>query len=282
MMPSLVIYANSQGEELLNTARYVPCFAGLLDFKWIPLHRVSAQDWDTRYGRGFMSNVVTVWEQVETGDASPDRQTLHARIPAGCRIVKFPALSATCLWPFGSSDPRAAADPDRYPWPDSIAATLATEQLPDDELFEKYLCLTTQKMPDLQRRLRLDIARWKASDEIADVALADWVENTFRNTNLFHTSGHITATAVSHLMKQLIARTSLFSPILARAAVEQVDVLLRHHTGQDIESVPIHPLVAERLDLRFYRSDATYRWHANAWTFRQYMIRYIRWADYLR
>jgi hypothetical protein len=46
--------------------------------------------------------------------------------------------------------------------------------------------------------------------------------------------------------------------------------------------VPIHPLVAERLGLQFYDPDATYRWHAHEWTFRQYILHYIRWADYLR
>ena len=159
---------------------------------------------------------------------------------------------------------------------------LSGEDLPDDELFEKYLRTTTEKMPDLNRRLRLDIARWQASDALADVQLADWVEKTFRKVNLFHTSGHIAAPAVTFLMKRLLERTKILSGPLARAAAEEVDVLQRHHMGQDFESVPIHPLVAEQLDLRFFNPNATHRWHAHDWTFRQYILHYIHWTDYLR
>lgn len=279
---SVLIYANCQGEELQKTGHFMQCMAGRLNFKWIPYHLVTDRDWSRKYGRDFMADVVTVWEQVETGGMSANRAAFHERVPKHIPIVTFPPFSAACLWPFAGNDPRIAADPERYPWPDSIAAVLAIEPLPDDELFAKYMRVTTERMPDLDRRLRLDVARWKASDAIADVRLADWVETTFRSVNLFHTSGHITAPAVSFLMKQLLSRTGILPPALARAAMAEVDGLLHRHTGQDFECVPIHPLVAERLKLRFYDPDATYRWHMHEWTFRQYILHYIRWSDYLR
>jgi hypothetical protein len=282
MSHSVLIYANRQGEELQKTGHFMQCMAGRLNFKWIPSHLVTERDWLDKYRRDFMADVVTVWEQVETGGLSSNRAMLHERIPKNTPIVRFPPFSATCLWPFAGNDPRIAADPDRYPWPDSIAAILAAETLSDDELFEAYLRLSSERMPDLDRRLRLDIAHWKAADAIADIPLADWVEQTFRVTNLFYTTGHVTATAVAYLMKQLLGRTGILTPALARAAIDEVDVLLRRHAGQNFESVPIHPLVAERLDLRFYDPDATYRWHAHRWTLRQYILHYIRWADYLR
>jgi hypothetical protein len=281
MSYSVLIYANCQGEELQKTGQYMQCMAGRLNFKWIPLHLVSERDWARKYGRDFMADVVTVWEQVETGGMSSNRATLHERIPKNVPIVTFPPFTATCLWPFAGNDPRIARDPDCYPWADSVGAVLSTEDLPDDELFEKYLRVTTERMPDLDRCLRLDIARWKAADAIADIQLAEWVEKTFQSLSLFHTSGHITAPATSLLMKQLLTRTGILTPALARAAIGEVDILLRNHTGQDFECVPIHPLVAERMKLRFYDPDATYRWHAHAWTFRQYILHYIRWADYL-
>lgn len=281
MSHSILIYANCQGEELQKTGQFMQCMAGRLEFKWIPFHLTTDRDWTRKYGRDFMADVVTVWEQVETGGKSSNRIALHERIPSNIPIVTFPPLSATCLWPFAGNDPRIAADPDRYPWPDSIAAILATENLPDDALFERYLQRTAERMPDLDRRLRLDIARWKASDAISDVQIADWVEKTFRVTNLFYTSGHISAPAVSVLMKALLNKTSVLTPALTRAALAEVDILLRYHLGQDFESVPIHPTVAERLNLRFYNPNAKYRWHGHEWTFRQYILHYIRWADYL-
>lgn len=287
MIPSVLIYANCQGEELLNIGRYLRSMTGRLNFKWIPLHLVTAHDWAGKYGSDFMADVVTVWEQVETGGETHDRATLHERIPRGCPVVRFPPFSATCLWPFAGNDPRHATDPTRYPWPDSIASVLATETsasetLSDDALFEKYLRITTEKMPDLSRRLRLDVARWRAADAIADIHVADWVETNFREQALFHTGGHVAAAAVTFLMQQLLSHSQILSPNLARTAAGETAMLQRYHTGQDFECVPIHPLVAEKLDLRFYNPDAQYRWHAHNLTFRQYILRYIRWTDYLR
>jgi hypothetical protein len=282
MSHSVLIYANCQGEELQKTGHYMQCMAGRLNFKWIPFHLVTERDWDRKYGRAFMADVVTVWEQVETGGLSANRAALHERIPKNIPIVRFPPFSATCLWPFAGNDPRVARDPDRYPWPDSIAAVLSTEALSDDELVEKYLRVTTERMPDLDRRLRLDVARWKAADAFSDIALADWVEKTFRSIRLFYTSGHVTAAAVAYLMKELLSRTGILSPALARAAVGEVDILLGRHTGQDFECVPIHPVVASRMNLRYFDPDATYRWHGHEWTFRQYILHYIRWTDYMK
>jgi hypothetical protein len=111
--------------------------------------------------------------------------------------------------------------------------------------------------------------------------MADWIERTFRSVNLFHTSGHITAPAIAHLMKQLLSRSAVLGGSLIGAASRETDALLARHCGQDYESVPIHPVVAERLDLRFYDPDATYRWHDHDWTFRQYILHYIRWSDYI-
>lgn len=282
MTGSILIYANCQGEELQVTGRYMQTLAGVVDFKWIPLHLVIDADWENRFDDRFFADVTTAWEQVEGGAPSPHRQRFLERLPPGCPVVRFPPFSATALWPFAGNDPRVAADPHRYPWPDSVAALLANERLADDDLFDTYMRMTTERMPDLDRRLRIDMARWKASDALSDIHLADWVEARFRSVNLFHTSGHITAAAIGHLMKLLLSRTPVVPKPLQRTAAADVDGLMRFHAGQDFETVPIHPLVAERLDLRFYDPDATWRWHGHRWTMRQYILHYIRWDAYIR
>ncbi len=282
MSKSILIYANCQGEELRTTGHYLQTLAGQVTFKWIPLHKVNLDDWDRLYGPEFMSDVAVVWEQVETGPPSEHRQQLHRRIPADCQIVKYPPFSALCLWPFTGNDPRIAQDPLRYPWSDAIAAVLATEShLSDNALFDKYMQITRERMPDLARRLRLDVARWRAADAIADIKASDWVEANFTTTKLFHASGHLTAAPARFMLTQLLRHTTLIEPRQTEAAIYEIEVLLRHHEGQDFECVPVHPLVAERLNLKFYDPDARYRWHGHEWTFRQYILHYIRWSPYL-
>lgn len=281
MTRSVLIYANCQGEELMLTGRYLRSFAGDIVFKWIPAHKVTAADWETLYGPEFMRDVITVWEQVESGQPTANRSALHQRLPAGCETVRFPPLSALFLWPFSGNDPRVAADPDRYPWPDSIGAVLSTETLSDDALFDKYMEVTAERMPDLNRRLRIDVGRWTATDALAAIKMAEWVEQNFRTTKLFHTSGHITAAITGLLFKQLIRSTRNLDRQRIGSALAETDTLLRRHQGQDFECVPIHPLVAEGLGLTWYDPDARYRWHGHDWTFRQYILHYIRWAPYL-
>ncbi|HEY1935610.1 MAG TPA: WcbI family polysaccharide biosynthesis putative acetyltransferase [Acetobacteraceae bacterium] len=281
MSGSILIYANCQGEELQTTGRYMPALAGTIGFKWIPLHKITDADWATRYDAEFMSDVVAVWEQVETGDPTPHRRELHARLPAGLQTVRFPPLSALFMWPFAGNDPRIAADPQRYPWPDSVAAMLALQSGSDDEIFAEYMKITTERMPDLDRRLRLDVTRWQASDALSDVKVADWVERNFRETRLFHTSGHLTAAATDFVLRHLLEQTTVLRPYSVARLKGEAEALLRHHIGQDFESVPIHPLVAERLKLRFHDPNARYRWHGHMWTLRDYILHYVRWAPYL-
>jgi len=278
---SILIYANCQGEELQQTGCAMPSLAGRLGFKWIPLHLVTGDDWSRRYGQDFMADVAVLWEQVETGPPSEHREELHRRLPGDCQIVRFPPFSALCLWPFAGNDPRLADDPARYPWSDSVAASLATEDLPDEALFQRYLAISTERMPDLERRLRLDIARWRASDAASDIRLTAWVEQRFRRIKLFHTAGHVTAAAITFLMRQLLQRTALIPRASLVTLHDEIDMLLRHHEGQDFESVPLHPLVAERLGLQFHDPNALYRWHGHQWSFREYILRYIHWAPYL-
>ena len=281
MSRSILIYSNCQGEELIRTGTYMPSLIGHIGFKWIPLHTVTPEDWSTRYDADFMADVEAVWEQVEAGPPSEHRQELHRRLPPGCQIVRFPPYNALCLWPFAGNDPRLAADPLRYPWSDSIAAALSTEDLSDDVLFERYMEITTQRMPDLERRLRMDVTRWRAADALSDIHATAWVERHFRDMKLFHTAGHLAAAPIAFMLRQLLQRTAIVQRGQLARLRGEIDMLLRQHDGQDFESVPIHPLVAERLRLRFYDPNARYRWHAHEWTFREYIVRYARWAPYL-
>jgi hypothetical protein len=141
--------------------------------------------------------------------------------------------------------------------------------------------ITTQRMPDLERRLRMDVARWQAVDALSDIQAAPWVEKCFREMKLFHTVGHLAAAPIAFMLWHLLERTAIVRRSDLSAIRGEIDTLLRLHDGQNFESVPIHPVVAERLRLRFYDPNARYRWHAHEWTFREYILRYARWAPYI-
>ena len=281
--PSILIFGNCQGEHIGEVARYMPSLRERFDIKIVALHLVTPQDWETRFTPAFFEGVQVVWNQVESGEPSEHRKMLESRIPRGCQIVTYPPLSMLCLWPFSGADPRQAERTDDvYPWADSIAASLAGEDLTDDALFERYMRLSTEKMPDLTRRLRIDAMRGRATDGLADIQMWDWVEANFRSRRLFYTSSHLTALPVAHLLTQLLERTACLTATAILRAKQEMAFLLRRYRGQDVEMVPIHPLVAERLELTWYDPDERHRWHGHAWTYREYLSKYIRWEPYLR
>ncbi len=280
--PSILIYGNCQGEHVGHVAQYVPSLREKFDVKVIALHLTTERDWETRYDQAYFSDVRVIWNQVESGEPTANRLALESRIPSGCQIVKYPPLSMLCLWPFTGADPRLAVRTEVfYPWPDSIAASLANEDLPDDELFERYMAISSEKMPNLDRRLRIDATRAQATDGLADFPIWGWVEENFRTRKLFHTSSHLTALPVGHVLKQLLDRTEGFTPTDRLRAKQETDFLLRSYRGQDVEMVPIHPLVAARLGLTWYDPEQSHRWHGHEWSFREYILKYIRWEPFL-
>ncbi len=284
--PSLLIYGSCQGEYLAHVARYLSGVTDRYNIKLIALQQVTEQDWETRYDEAFFADVRVVWNQVESGEPTIHRRILESRLRPDCQVVKFPPLILLCLWPFSGSDPRVAASSDYvYPWSDSIAASLAPsltgEDPPDDELFARYMRLTTEKMPDLERRLRLDATRVRAVDALADIKVWDWVEAHFRTTRLFHAATHLTALPFVYLLHRLLALTDGLSPAGIARARQEMTFLMRGNHGQDIEVVPVHPLVAERMGLTWYEPEARHRWHSHAWTYREYILKYIRWEPFL-
>ena len=282
MKPSILVYGNCQAEHIAHIGQYLPSLRDKLSFKVIPLHIVTSQQWGTRYDDAYFSDVKVLWNQVESGVPSEHRLELDRRIPADCQVVKFPPFNMLALWPFAGNDPRLANEREcRYPWTDSIAASLSGRDASDDALFDAYMQISTEKMPDLNRRLRMDINRWRASDELADIKIADWVLENFRHTQVFYTAGHLSAPPLGAMMKELLARTRMLQPSEIYEAQRETDFLLRDHVGQDLEVVPVHPLVAERLELSYYDPEARHRWHGHAWSFRDYILNYIRWEPYL-
>jgi hypothetical protein len=280
--PSILVYGNCQAEEITLIGQQLHSLRDKASFKIIPLQSVTEQEWGTRYDDAYFSDVKVLWNQVETGTPTVHRLELEKRTPVGCPVVKFPPLTMLALWPFSGHDPRLAIEGEcRYSWTDSIAASLSKRDASDDALFDAYMQISTEKMPDLIRRLRMDVTRWRAVDALADIKVADWVLHNFRSTRLFYTTGHLSAPPLGYLLKALLERTTILTPDEISEAQRETDFLLHDHEGQDVEIVPLHPLVAERMELAYYDPNARHRWHGHEWLFREYILNYIRWEPYL-
>ena len=98
---------------------------------------------------------------------------------------------------------------------------------------------------------------------------------------LFHTVSHLTALPFGYLVPRLLALTGDLSPAQIARAQQEAAFLMRGNHGQDIEAVPVHPLIAERMGLTWHDAAARHPWHSHAWSYREYILKYIRWEPFL-
>lgn len=62
----------------------------MVNFKVIPLHIITVDDWQGRFGDAVMSDVAVLWDQVETGEPNEHRQAMYERIRPSWQVVKYP------------------------------------------------------------------------------------------------------------------------------------------------------------------------------------------------
>lgn len=225
-----------------------------------------------------LRDVALLLQQHEDRAGNPALLALKSRLPATCPVLTFPSFAAFSLWQFECPEPRGRAEPGypwkRYPMGDMIGLQVARSGITGELAVAAYMDLSMRKMPDLKNRLQRDIERMHHYDARCDVKLADYVEPAFRREHLFWTAGHMSATAVAELARRIAA---VARPVLGGSA-ERADTCLAavlDFDGMGEVQHPIHPVVADVLDLGFCQPDTTYRWYSQNWTFFDYIQRYI-------
>lgn len=213
-------------------------------------------------------------EQYEDPAARPDPGlSLRARLPAGCPTITFPSFAMNSMWPFECPDPRCAFDP-RFPYAryqgDFIAMQIAQAGLSGALAIAAYLDLSMRKMPNLEVRLQRDFHRMQRFDAHCDVQLGDYVARGFRHQHLFGTAGHVSGAAITELARRVMDAAR---PVLGGSA-QHLEARMAGLEGMPLQA-PIHPVVADRLGLTFWSADLVYKWYSQAWTFDEYMARYI-------
>lgn len=226
-----------------------------------------------------LKDVALVLRQVEDRANNPALEVLTSRLPANCPVIRYPTFMLFCGWPFECMETRERHDPShpvfkRYPYGDMLALQIAESGLTGPLAVAAYMDLSYRKMPNMQVRLERDIARMQHYDAISDVRLSDYVLDRFRDEHLFWTSGHVSGKGVAELARRVAEQAR---PVLGGSAARAEACLTAGsvHWDMGAHQNPIHPLVAESLQLRFWQADATYRWGTQQWGFYEYIQRNI-------
>ncbi len=274
---TVLVYGNCQAPFLAQMLATLDDLNDDYRFVFAPNHIFPGAEKATELPDHLFEDVALVLWQLEEYTNNPAAAAVRSRVPTKCPVITYPSFVMTSLWPFECPEPRVALDPafpwGRYPLGDMIGLQIRNMGLTGPLAVAAYLDLSCRKMPDLRNRLQRDIDRMQRYDTQCDVQIADFVEANFRNQHLFWTSGHMSQTAVFELARRVakVARTTVGGN---DAGLETcfIDPSFR---GMGDLQLPIHPMVADALELSFWQSEKTYHWYSQNWTYFDYFERYI-------
>lgn len=281
MSPIVLIYGDCQAQTVARVFSQISGFPDDLEFRYVISFEKPIGGWDDTSDID-MRRVVAYWEQIDARTEFAHRDDLRSRIPKNASVCRFPSTYSLALWPFTGIDARNIPELPRFPfgrfpWSDSVAASIAKLGLADDEIYPAYLKLTAEKMPDLDNRLECDILRWRARDELCDVKFGDFILANFRHRRLFWTWGHLAA-PITIFTAQKLYEFSGSQLGGDRLQFEQsLTEFERAFNGSDDEQAPLHALVAEHFKLTYFDRDMKYRFYSTSVTEEEYIRRYVKW-----
>ncbi len=224
-----------------------------------------------------IEHAAMLWEQYNEFADPVARDAVRERVPNGCAVVRFPGMLMNAFWPFRSRDKRNVAEPGypwgRYPLGDRIAEEIAALELPANEAFSAYMKRSTEQMPDLSSIVAFESRVTAERDRACDVGMADFMFDHLRTLYQFWSHGNVSTAVYAELFERLFAHGR---EVIGAAPTElraELDAVAACHPP-DVQ-MPIHPIVIDELGLRFVNSRSTYRYFGHAWTFEEYMTRYL-------
>lgn len=213
----------------------------------------------------------------------------HDVLPADCVTVKFPSADLNVLWPFNCVNPYNAPEPPafpfgRYAYGDRAIINAIDRGMGPDDVLEYYLNGWDDYKVDLGRLLKLEQARLAARDARCDVKIGEFVLARFRKERLFWTINHPTTVLIREVIERLLHACGKVQPALEDADMEAT--LAAHFPPAGplgVVGVPIHPKVAEHLELEWYDPNERYRsWDGQTYSYVEYVEGMIRSAFEVR
>lgn len=189
-----------------------------------------------------------------------DRRAFPYRdgLPQDATIIKFPSVDLNVLWPFNSVNPYSVSEPPvfpfgRFPYGDRVVLNCLDGGMSKEAALDYYLTAWDQYKPDLRRLTELEVARIKARDARCDVKMGEFVLQTYKTQRPFWTVNHPTSALLSELIERIVQAAGALDPVLSDIDVERtMETYFPLRGPLGIVNVPIHPKVAEFLELSWY------------------------------
>lgn len=207
------------------------------------------------------------------------------RLPADCKTILFPSLDSMLLWPFNCGNPYNVPDPPRFPngrfvSGDRVILKEIDRDLCADDVLSYYLTGWESYKINIKRVIDLERVRVSKRDARCDVTVGDLVLDNLSKEPLFWTIGHPRRPVLTTLMQRLLAVCSKYEPSFRR--VDVANLIETHpEIGQGLSdvAVPVHPKIAEALELSWYDPNSVYQQYGGfAYSYEQYFSELINYS----
>jgi hypothetical protein len=197
---------------------------------------------------------------------------LRSYVPEKVPIIRFPCLRFASLWPFDAfngPDDRQARQHDypnfEFTYFDGLLGRLR-RQIPDKNLrFEVYHTLNLPDLIDYRRIHRLEERRLAAMDKAFGGSIGAFILENFRARQVLYTTAHPSGEILAMLLRQIAAELDIKRRLGRLSSLHELDRL----------QVPVHPMVATTLGVKWADESTKYLYRGEYITWETYIRRYI-------
>lgn len=195
-----------------------------------------------------------------------------ASLRSSCRQIRFPTLWLKLLWPMYVVDPRNRPEKDhpwgRYPYGDRLVLKLLQDGVPPADVPKRYVETDLNRIVDLGRFAEMAFAELRFNDRQSDVAIAPFIEGTFRQRKLFGTINHPTTLILARLGHEV--RAAIMGRSVAADAPGPADAA--EVLGS--EETPLHPQIISHFRLAWTSPGERWRYRSEFLTLEEYLRAY--------
>lgn len=210
-----------------------------------------------------------VVQDIADWDESPLRDWVSER----AEIVMFPCIRFASPWPFdacnGATDHEAIAQeaPNfTFTYLDGLLGRLRREIPDPEERFRAYRSLSIDGVANFVRAHQFETRRILALDKKYASGIGQFMLDRFPFEQIFYTTNHPNSEIFRMLMANIMKSLAVEGKIRSIAGFDQLNTM----------QVPVHPMVAEALGIRWAPPERKYRFRQEELTWEQYVRRYIR------
>jgi hypothetical protein len=206
-----------------------------------------------------------------------EQYPLHESVPQHAQIIRIPFLRFAAPWPYD----------DFNGLRDRTARALDDPALHTTTYYDGMLSRLRRQMPDPQQRLNiyrnLDVAdaidparvldfearRLESVDERFGISIGNFILSQFRNRQLFYTVNRPNGELLTLLMDHIANSIDLDLNGIPASQIEYELDELR------VIQVPIHPLIARRLEISWANESTLYEINGQKCTWEDHVRKYI-------